>query len=246
MITVEVERNLVSKAQNGDQKATRALIDAHMNMIRAIARRKRGMMEEDDAISEGVIGFLRGLKKFELERGFRLNTYVRHYVAEAIGNAMQREPLIRIPRSSDSLFNMQMARDVMKREGTVSPEIIAKQTGISRKKAIDAVGKMAHMRKSNYAEINEAFQVADDRENVVDAIIRQQQKKIIRDATLVLNERERHIFNSRQNTADDPLTLEELGAIHGVTRERIRQIEMKAIEKVEKAIKRMAQERQLA
>lgn len=239
MIKANEEMELVRAAVAGNQKAAMRLVDSHMPLIRSLARRHRGNLEEEDAVAEATIGLIRCLPRFDTESGFRLNTYARHYIAEAVRDASLRSPLVRFPRAQKTLDGIKAARDLLASGERLTPDSLAKKTGMDGKAAQDIIGKMLHSRASTYAPVNEALDIADARPSPEQEIERQQRLALIEEASKVLTERELHIFKARTAANDAPLTLEELGQVYGVTRERIRQIEQKGLAKVMKKLAKM-------
>jgi RNA polymerase sigma factor (sigma-70 family) len=245
MLSADHELVLIRSAQGGDERAVVELVDAHRNMIRKIARNLGYNLDEEDAYAEGVAGFLRALPKFDADSGYRLNTYARHYVAEAIREASRRAPMIKLPISKQSRSEVQEARKIETHDGYISPEDLARRAEISLESANKAIMRIAHARKNVYAPINEALDVEDRELNPEDQMAILRNREILQRAMERLTDREKHIISVR-TSAEDPLTLDELGKIYGVTRERIRQIENNALKKMRKELTRMGVTRQAA
>tara|TARA_B100000678_G_scaffold254304_1_gene231346 strand:- start:925 stop:1665 length:741 start_codon:yes stop_codon:yes gene_type:complete len=239
MIGAAEELELVKAAAAGDNRAAMKLVDSHMPLIRATARRLKGHLEEEDAIAEATFGFLRSLPRYDIDSGYRLNTYARHYIAEAVRDASSKSPLVRFSRNQKTYDGLKAVRGLAENGSPITPETIAKEAGVDERTARDILGKFLHSRSVTYAPIDEAFELVDDRPDPLEAIERQQRLALLEQALSVLTPREKHIFQSRTAANDTPLTLEELGQVYGVSRERIRQIEQKAYAKVEKRLMMM-------
>lgn len=243
MLTAIEERALVVAAKSGDQRALNALIDAHRPMIRKIAMRQKGRLEEEDAVSEGIIGFLKAIPKFEVERGFRLNTYSRHYVGEAVRHAASHAPMVRFAQTESVRAGISAIR-TLSRSGTVTPEAVAEKARISVIQATEVIAKNNHAMRGT-AAIEEVLELGDDRPSAEQLLMVQSEREVLRRAATILNARELDIFLDRTAADDEPLTLDELAKRHGVSRERIRQIENRIVTKVTKEVANMRQRRQL-
>lgn len=239
MIGAAEELELAKAAAAGDNRAAMKLVDAHMPLIRSTARRLKGQLEEDDAVAEAIFGFLRSLPRYDVNSGFRLNTYARHYIAEAVRDASSKSPLVRFSRNQKTYDGLKVVRAMAKDGSPITPQTIAEEIGVDDRTAKDILGKFLHTRSTTYAPIDDAFELADDRPDPLEAIEQGQRRALLEEATSVLTPREKHIFQSRTAANDTPLTLEELGQVYGVTRERIRQIEQKALAKVKKRLTMM-------
>jgi len=236
MIDRETEARLVKAAQAGDADASKSLIEAHMPLIRSLARRQGQYLEEDDAVSHGVIGFLEGLPRYDLETGNRLNTFVRHYVSEGIRSANQNAPMVRLTRSKEGPSAFRAIADMIRKGEVVTAETVSAKTGYSSDLARSLIAKHSHTQTGVYCSISDALNLADDRPHPDQQIEMMQRRSLLENAKSCLNERERYIFENRTAARDDVKTLEDLGEIYGVSRERIRQIEVKALAKVQRQL----------
>lgn len=236
MIDRETEARLVKAAQAGDEKATSALVEAHLPLIRSIARRMGRFLDEEDAVSYGTIGFLEGLPRYDLDSGFRVNTFIRHYIAEGVRSASHRAPIVKLSRGKEVAGGLRAIADMKRRQEPVTPETLAARTGFCSKVAKSIIEKHAHTRPSTYQSINDALDLEDDRPHPDHLIEMEQRRALLEKAKSCLNDRERHVFETRTAARHDVLTLDDLGKIYGVSRERIRQIEMKAIDKVQRQL----------
>lgn len=236
MIDREMEARLVKAAQAGDEKATNALVNAHLPLIRSIARRMGRLLDEEDAVSYGVIGFLEGLPRYDLDSGFRVNTFIRHYIAEGVRSASHKAPIVKITRGKEVAGGLRAIAEMKQRQETVTPETLAAKTGFCSKVAKSIIEKHAHTRPNTYQSINDALDLEDDRPHPDHHIEMDQRRALLEKAKSCLTDRERHIFETRTAARDEVLTLDDLGKVYGVTRERIRQIEMKALNKVQRQL----------
>ncbi|WP_298842987.1 sigma-70 family RNA polymerase sigma factor [uncultured Salinicola sp.] len=236
MIDRETEAKLVRAAQAGDADASRNLIEAHMPLIRSLARRLGRYLDEEDAVSHGVIGFLEGLPRYDLETGNRLNTFVRHYVSEGIRSANHNAPMVRLTRNKEAPSAFRAIADMIRKGETVTAETLSAKTGYANDLAHSLIEKHSHTQSGVYRSISDALNLEDDSPHPDHHIEMMQRRSILEKAKGSLTDRERYIFENRTAAPHDAKTLEDLGVIYGVTRERIRQIEMKALEKVQRQL----------
>ena len=239
MLKAAEERALVLRAKAGDQKAIQSLIEAHEPLIRKLARVYGKKLEPDDAISEGTAGFLKALPKYDEDSGFRVSTYVRHWITEAIREASYRAPQIRFPRSQRANNGMRAVSSLRSGGHALTPRNLVRIEGLSEAAALDAIARHNHMSQNTYATLDAALDLPDDRIDPAEDIELQKQRNLLQTAAKVLNARERHIFFARTAVNDTPPTLDMLGAQYGVTRERIRQVEQNALKKVMKQLHTM-------
>ena len=239
MIGAAEERELAKAAAQGDDRAAMKLVEAHKPLIHSIAKRLRGYLDEEDAVAEATGGVLRSLPRYDVDSGFRLNTYARHYIAEAVREAASKAPLVRVPRSQKTYDGLKAVRKMAKDGSPITIKTIAREVGVDDHTANDILGKFLHTRPGTYAPLDDAFELMDDRPDPLEAIEQSQRRALLDEAASVLTPREKHIFQARTATNDTPLTLEELGQVYGVTRERIRQIEQKALAKVKRRLTMM-------
>lgn len=240
MIDRKTEEDLVRRAQAGDALATVELIEAHEPMLRKLVKRHGRHLAEDDGMSCAMLGFIEGLPRFDPDAGFRLNTFIRHYAAEGVRNANRRAPMVRLTQSADLNTGMRIVADMIRRNEPVSPASLAARAGYSTDLARTIIAKHAHSGPGVYMSINEALDVEDDRHRHPDEIIEMSQRRaLLEKAKTVLNERERFVFDNRVGSRQDMKTLAEISEIYGVSRERIRQIEVKALAKVQRQLSRL-------
>jgi len=225
--------------EHGDREAAHQLVTSHLRLVAKIAMGYRGYgLPISEVISEGNVGLMQAVKRFEPEKGFRLATYAMWWIKAAIQEYILRSwSLVKMGTTANQkklFFNLRKAKSKISalEEGDLRPDqvqVIAKRLGVTEQDVVDM-----NRRLGGDASLNAP--IRDDGESGES----DNRHKALISALDVLNERERRIFEARR-LADDPITLEELAAEFGVSRERVRQIEVRAFEKVQKAVKsRMA------
>jgi len=242
--------------EHGDRDAAHRLVTSHLRLVAKIAMGYRGYgLPIAEVISEGNVGLMQAVKRFEPEKGFRLATYAMWWIKASIQEYILRSwSLVKMGTTANQkklFFNLRKAKSKISAldEGDLRPEqvqTIARRLGVTEQDVIDM-----NRRLGGDASLNSP--IRDDGESgewqdwLVDEAPSQERilaeseesdnrHKALVSALDVLNERERRIFEARR-LADDPITLEELAAEFGVSRERVRQIEVRAFEKVQKAVK---------
>ena len=242
--------------EHGDRTAAHRLVTSHLRLVAKIAMGYRGYgLPISEVISEGNVGLMQAVKRFEPEKGFRLATYAMWWIKAAIQEYILRSwSLVKMGTTANQkklFFNLRKAKSRISalEEGDMRPDqvkTIAKRLGVPEQDVIDM-----NRRLSGDASLNAPIRADGDsgewQDWLVDESASQEsrlaeseefdnRRKALSDALSVLNERERRIFEARR-LADDPVTLEELAEEFGVSRERVRQIEVRAFEKVQKAVK---------
>jgi RNA polymerase sigma-32 factor len=206
-------------------------------------------------ISEGNVGLMQAVKRFEPEKGFRLATYAMWWIRAAIQEYILRSwSLVKMGTTANQkklFFNLRKAKSKINalEEGDLHPDqtkLIAKRLGVTEQDVTDMNRRLggdaslnAPIRDDGEAGEWQDWLVdnAPSQESVLEASEQSDNRhKALIGALGVLNERERRIFEARR-LADDPITLEDLASEFGVSRERVRQIEVRAFEKVQKAVK---------
>jgi RNA polymerase sigma-32 factor len=247
--------------EHGDSPAAHRLVTSHLRLVAKIAMGYRGYgLPISEVISEGNVGLMQAVKRFEPDKGFRLATYAMWWIKAAIQEYILRSwSLVKMGTTANQkklFFNLRKAKSKISalNEGDLRPDqvqIIAKRLGVTEQDVVDMNRRLAGDASLN-APIRDDGEsgewqdwLADDSESQETVMAEQEElnnrKKALTDALSVLNERERRIFEARR-LADDPITLEELADEFGVSRERVRQIEVRAFEKVQDAVKnRVAQ-----
>ena len=242
--------------EHGDRDAAHKLVTSHLRLVTKIARDYRGYgLPISEAISEGNVGLMQAVEKFEPEKGFRLATYAMWWIKAAIQEYILRSwSLVKLGTTANQkklFFNLRKAQSKISilEDGDMrldQVKIIARRTGVTETDVIYMNRRLSGDVSLN-ATIREDGDSGEWQDWLVDESPDQEttlaasdefnnRRKTLSDALTVLNERERRIFEARR-LADDPITLEDLAAEFGVSRERVRQIEVSAFEKVQKAAK---------
>jgi RNA polymerase sigma-32 factor len=268
VLTAEQEYMLAKRYQeHEDPEAAAQLVSSHLRLVAKIAMGYRGYgLPLADLISEGNVGLMQGVKKFEPDRGFRLATYAMWWIKASMQEFILRSwSLVKMGTTSAQkklFFNLRrMKKQLEAYEDTdLSAADVAKiatDLGVPEQEVINMNRRMmmggdASLNVSMRSDEDGSGQwqdwLVDDRplqdETVADAEESQMRMEMLSQAMDSLNERERHILTERRLT-DKPRTLEELSQAYDVSRERIRQIEVRAFEKLQKAMHRIAGERLL-
>src|SRR4249919_2291155 len=241
---------------HGDRDAAHKLVTSHLRLVAKIAMGYRGYgLPISEVISEGNVGLMQAVKRFEPEKGFRLATYAMWWIKAAIQEYILRSwSLVKMGTTANQkklFFNLRKAKSRISAldEGDMRPDqvqIIAKRLGVTEQDVIDMNRRLGGDASLN-APIREEGDsgewqdwLVDDQESQEKVLAESEElatrRKALSEALSVLNDRERRIFEARR-LADEPVTLEELAEEFGVSRERVRQIEVRAFEKVQKAVK---------
>ena len=242
--------------EHGDRDAAHKLVTSHLRLVAKIAMGYRGYgLPISEVISEGNVGLMQAVKRFEPEKGFRLATYAMWWIKASIQEYILRSwSLVKMGTTANQkklFFNLRKAKSKIDalQEGDMRPDqvkLIAKRLGVPEQDVIDMNRRLGGDASLN-APIREDGDAGEWQDWLVDESASQEtrlvadeqadnRRKALTDALSVLNERERRIFEARR-LAEDPITLEELAEEFGVSRERVRQIEVRAFEKVQKAVK---------
>jgi len=242
--------------EHGDRDAAHQLVTSHLRLVAKIAMGYRGYgLPISEVISEGNVGLMQAVKRFEPEKGFRLATYAMWWIKAAIQEYILRSwSLVKMGTTANQkklFFNLRKAKSKISalEEGDLRPDqvkLIAKRLGVTEQDVVDMNRRLGGDVSLN-APIREDGDSGEWQDWLVDDVSDQEtrlaeseesdnRRKALGDALSVLNDRERRIFEARR-LADDPITLEDLAAEFGVSRERVRQIEVRAFEKVQRAVK---------
>ncbi len=242
--------------EHGDRDAAHKLVTSHLRLAAKIAVGYRGYgLPISEVISEGNVGLMQAVKRFEPDKGFRLATYAMWWIKAAIQEYILRSwSLVKMGTTANQkklFFNLRKAKSKISalEEGDLRPDqvkLIAKRLGVTEQDVVDMNRRLGGDVSLN-APIRDdgdsgewqdwlVDEVSDQETRLVEDEESDNRKKALGEALSVLNERERRIFEARR-LADDPITLEDLAAEFGVSRERVRQIEVRAFEKVQRAVK---------
>jgi RNA polymerase sigma-32 factor len=242
--------------EHGDREAAHRLVTSHLRLVAKIAMGYRGYgLPISEVISEGNVGLMQAVKRFEPEKGFRLATYAMWWIKASIQEYILRSwSLVKMGTTANQkklFFNLRKAKSKISAldEGDMRPDqvkLIAKRLGVTEQDVIDMNRRLGGDASLN-APIREDGDSGEWQDWLVDDSTSQEtvlaeneeldnRRAALGQALTVLNDRERRIFEARR-LADDPITLEDLASEFGVSRERVRQIEVRAFEKVQKAVR---------
>ncbi len=266
LLTPEQEYMLAKRFQeHGDNEAAAQLVTSHLRLVAKIAMGYRGYgLPVSELISEGNIGLMQGVKKFDPERGFRLATYAMWWIRASIQEFILRSwSLVKMGTTAAQkklFFNLRRMKNNLEafEDGDLSPEHVAKiatDLGVTEEEVVSmnrrmAMGGDTSLNVPMGEDGDSQWQdLLDDEgplqdERVAEAQERDVRHELLTEALETLNERERHILTERRLT-DDPKTLEDLSQVYDVSRERVRQIEVRAFEKLQKAMLKLAGDRRL-
>jgi RNA polymerase sigma-32 factor len=242
--------------EQGNHDAGHRLVTSHLRLVAKIAMGYRGYgLPISEVVSEGNVGLMQAVKRFEPDKGFRLATYAMWWIKAAIQEYILRSwSLVKMGTTANQkklFFNLRKAKSKISalEEGDLRPDqvkLIATRLGVTEQDVIDMNRRLGGDVSLN-SPIREEGDSGDWQDWLVDDSISQEtmlaeseeadnRHKALGEALTVLNERERRIFEARR-LADEPITLEELADEFGVSRERVRQIEVRAFEKVKKGVR---------
>ena len=241
--------------EHGDRDAAHKLVTSHLRLVAKIAMGYRGYgLPIGEVISEGNVGLMQAVKRYDPDKGFRLATYAMWWIRAAIQEYILRSwSLVKMGTTAAQkrlFFNLRKAKSRISalEEGDLNPEQlkqIATRLGVTEREVTDM-----NRRLSGDASLNAPIRtdmesgewqdwLVDDSESQETRLAESEEfdnrREALKSALSVLNDRERRIFEARR-LAEDPITLEELAAEFGVSRERVRQIEVRAFEKIQQAV----------
>ena len=245
--------------EHGDRDAAHELVTSHLRLVARIAMGYRGYgLPIGEVISEGNVGLMQAVKRFDPDKGFRLATYAMWWIRAAIQEYILRSwSLVKMGTTAAQkklFFNLRKIKGQLKAldEGDLRPDQvkrIATQLGVTEEDVVSMNRRLAGDSSLNAPVRNDSESgewqdwLVDDTTDQETALAeseeRDRRRGMLNNALKGLNARERRVFEARR-LAEDPLTLEELSAEFGVSRERIRQIEVRAFEKVQKAVQKAA------
>jgi RNA polymerase sigma-32 factor len=251
--------------QHEDPAAAAQLVSSHLRLVAKIAMGYRGYgLPVSELISEGNIGLMQGVKKFDPDRGFRLATYAMWWIKASMQEFILRSwSLVKIGTTAAQkklFFNLRRMKSQLQafEDGDLNQEALTKiatDLGVAEKEVIDMNRRMSMggdtslnvpMREDGDGQWQDWLV---DNEPLQDERVAEAQEADVRHAMLAeamdgLNEREKHILMERR-LVDEPKTLEELSQRYSVSRERVRQIEVRAFEKLQKAMLRIAGDKRM-
>lgn len=266
VLTAEQEYMLAKAyAEHEDPEAAAQLVTSHLRLVAKIAMGYRGYgLPVSDLISEGNVGLMQGVKKFEPERGFRLATYAMWWIKASMQEFILRSwSLVKMGTTAAQkklFFNLRRMKKELEayEDSDLHPDdvkTIATNLGVAEQEVINMNRRMmmggdGSLNTKMRGDEDDGGQwqdwLVDDRplqdETVAEAEEAEVRHDMLLEAMDGLNDREKHILTERRLT-ENPQTLEELSQVYSVSRERIRQIEVRAFEKLQKAMKTIAGER---
>ncbi len=250
--------------EHGDTEAAHRLVTSHLRLVAKIAMGYRGYgLPVNELISEGNVGMMQAVKRFDPDRGFRLATYAMWWIRAAIQEYILHSwSLVKIGTTAAQkklFFNLRKLKGQLQaiEEGDLSPENVKKiatDLGVPEQDVVNMNRRLAAPDHSLNAPLRVDGEgewqdwLVDETESQEIRLAERQElgkrKRLLARAMDQLNERERHILTERR-LKDEPTTLEDLSRVYGISRERVRQIEVRAFEKLQKAIRNAALEERL-
>ena len=242
--------------EHGDREAAHKLVTSHLRLVAKIAMGYRGYgLPISEVVSEGNVGLMQAVKRFEPDKGFRLATYAMWWIKAAIQEYILRSwSLVKMGTTVNQkklFFNLRKAKSKISvlDQGDLRPDqvkLIARRLGVTEQDVVDMNRRLGGD-VSLDAPIREDGNSSEWQDWLVDEHLDQEttlaaseefggRRKALASALSVLNDRERRIFEARR-LAEEPITLQELADEFGVSRERVRQIGVCAFEKVQKSVK---------
>ena len=268
MLSPEEELNLARRwRDNGDERAAHKLVTSHLRLVAKIAMGYRGYgLPVGELISEGNVGMMQAVKRFDPDRGFRLATYAMWWIRAAIQEYILRSwSLVKLGTTAAQkklFFNLRKAKGKIGalEEGDMRPEHVEKiatDLGVTREEVVSMNRRLSGGGDSSLnaplkgdGEGTSEWQdwLADEEADQAAAYAEDQElelrRELLTEAMKGLNDRERHILTERR-LKDEPVTLEDLSKVYDVSRERIRQIEVRAFEKLQRRMRELAAEKSL-
>jgi RNA polymerase sigma-32 factor len=265
MLTPDEEFMLAKRwREHGDSQAAHKLVTSHLRLVAKIAMGYRGYgLPLNELISEGNVGMMQAVKRFDPDRGFRLATYAMWWIRAAIQEYILHSwSLVKLGTTAAQkklFFNLRKLKGQIKavEEGDLTPEHvkeIAETLNVTEEDVINMNRRLAGADHSLNAPLRADSEgewqdwLVDENENQEDALAEREEmgnrRDLLSQAMTTLNDRERHILSERR-LRDEPLTLEDLSQQYGISRERVRQIEVRAFEKLQKSMKNLVIEQRL-
>ena len=266
MLTKDEEFMLASKwREHEDTEAAHRLVTSHLRLVAKIAMGYRGYgLPIGEVISEGNVGLMQAVKKFEPERGFRLATYAMWWIRASIQEYILRSwSLVKMGTTAAQkklFFNLRKAKSQISalEEGDLTHEHVAQiatKLGVTEDEVVSMNRRLSGPDSSLNSPLRSDSEsewqdwLVDDQAPNQENVLAESEEHTVRmslldEAMKGLSERERHILTQRR-LVDSPTTLEELASEYGVSRERVRQIEVRAFEKLQKSMKAAALEKNL-
>ena len=251
--------------EHEDSEAARRLVTSHLRLVAKIAMGYRGYgLPVSEIVSEGNVGLMQAVKRFDPERGFRLATYAMWWIRASIQEFILRSwSLVKIGTTSDQkklFFNLRKAKNKISaiEDGDMTPEhvaTLADQLGVSESEVVNMNRRLsapdsslnAPLRSESESEWQDWLpdESLDQETRLAESQEVAERRELLNAALVELPEREREIIRARR-LKDDPETLEELSHRFGISRERVRQIEVRAFDRLQKSMKNALQAKRAA
>ena len=251
--------------EHGDTDSAHKLVTSHLRLVAKIAMGYRGYgLPLGELISEGNVGMMQAVKRFDPEKGFRLATYAMWWIRASIQEYVLRSwSLVKMGTTAAQkklFFNLRRVKGQIEaiEEGDLKPENvaeIARRLGVTEDEVVSMNRRLtapdsslnAPLRDESDSEWQDMLvdEDMDQEERLVERDELSLRQQLLMEAMSVLNDREKHILTERR-LKDDPATLEDLSQEYNISRERVRQIEVRAFEKLQKAMKNAMKDRQIA
>ncbi len=243
--------------EHDDRDAAHELVTSHLRLVARIAMGYRGYgLPIGEVISEGNVGLMQAVKRFDPDKGFRLATYAMWWIRAAIQEYILRSwSLVKMGTTASQkklFFNLRKIKGQLKAfdDGDLHPDHVKKistRLGVPEEDVVSMNRRLSGDSSLNAPVRTDSESgewqdwLVDETEDQETALGKSQEldrrRELLKDAMKGLNEREKRIFLARR-LSEDPITLEDLSSEFGVSRERIRQIEVRAFEKVQKAVQK--------
>ncbi len=265
MLSPEEEYDLsIRYRDQGDMGAAHKMVTSHLRLVAKIAMGYRGYgLPIGEVISEGNVGLMQSVKRFDPERGFRLATYamwwIRASIQEYILHSWSLVKMGATAAQKKLFFNLRKLKGQMQaiEEGDLKPEVV---TAIAEKLSVAEIDVVSMNRRLSSPDhsLNAPLRIdgdgewqdwlVDDRDDQETLLAEREElgerRRLLKDALCLLNQRERRILQARR-LSESPATLEDLSREYGISRERIRQIEVRALEKLQKSMRTAVVEQNL-
>jgi RNA polymerase sigma-32 factor len=253
MLERQDEYRFAQRWRDGDREAAHRLVTSHLRLVAKIAMGYRGYgLPISEVISEGNVGLMLAVKRFEPEKGFRFATYAMWWIKAAIQEYILRSwSLVKLGTTANQkklFFNLRKTKSKISAldEGDLRPDqvrIIARQLDVTEQDVVDMnrrfggdVSLNAPTREEGDWQDRLVDEISDQETRLAESEESDIRRKALGEALTVLSDRERRIFEARR-LADDQITLADLASEFRVSRERVRQIEVRAFEKVQRAVR---------
>ena len=266
MLTADEEYALARRwAEDGDAEAAHALVNSHLRLVAKIAMGYRGYgLPLGELVSEGNVGMVQAVRRFDPDRGFRLATYAMWWIRAAIQEYILHSwSLVKMGTTAAQkklFFNLRRLKGQMQAidDGDLSPEHvtdIADRLKVTETDVISMNRRMTNPDTSLNAPLRDDGDgewqdwLVDDTESQESRLADNQEygsrRRLLAGALKTLTDRERHIISERR-LREQPTTLEHLSQRYGISRERVRQIEVRAFEKLQKSVRNAVMDRRVA